>query len=232
MTKTALVLCPGLLTDAALWHHQIQGLADLAEPVVADLTHADSMAGLAEAVLAAAPPRFALAGLSMGGYVCFEIMRRAPERVERLALLDTTARPDAPEARQRRLDLVDITRRGGFAKIAAQLLPSLVHPDHLKDGLIASTVLGMAERVGAGAFIRQQTAIMNRPDSRPGLAAIGVPTLVACGRQDALTPPEVMGEIASGIPQAKFVVIDESGHLSPLDQPQAVTAVLRNWLRG
>lgn len=232
MAKTPLVLCPGVLNDAGLWRYQIDSLTDMADCTVADLGCADSMGALADAVLAMAPPRFALAGLSMGGYVSFEILRRAPDRVLRLALLDTSARPDSEESRLRRLDLIGIAKRGGFAKIPGQLMPNLLHPDHLKDERIAGEVLAMAGRVGVDAFIRQQTAVMNRPDSRPSLSAITVPTLVAGGRQDAITTPEITGEIAAGIPGARFVIIEESGHLSPLEQPQTVAALLRYWLQG
>ncbi len=232
MEKPTLVLCPGLLNDAALWRHQIDGLAEMARPLVADLTVADTIAGLADAVLAMAPPRFALAGLSMGGYVSFEILRRAPERVERLALFDTSARPDTVESRQRRLDMIDIARRGGFAKLPPQILAGQLHPEHLKDERIAGVALAMADRVGAEGFIRQQTAIMSRPDSRDGLASITVPTVVVCGRQDSLTPPEIMREIAAGIPGARFVLVDRAGHLTPLEQPQATTALLQYWLQS
>ncbi len=231
MEKCPLVLCPGLLNDAALWRHQIEGLAETVSPLVADLTVADTIAGLAEAVLAAAPPRFALAGLSMGGYVSFEILRRAPERVERLALFDTSARPDTAESRQRRLDMIDIARRGGFAKLPLQILAGQLHADSLRDERIVGVARAMAERIGADGFIRQQTAIMSRPDSRGDLASIKIPTLVVCGRQDTLTTPDIMREIAAGIPGAKFVLVDGAGHLTPLEQPQAVTALLQYWLQ-
>ncbi len=232
MTKTPLLLCPGLLNDAALWRHQLDSLTDVADAQVADLTGAESVAALAAAVLERAPPRFALAGLSMGGYVAFEIMRRAPERVTRLALLDTRARLDPPESRARRFELIDIARRGGFAKLPSQMLAGQLHPDHVAVPQIAATVLAMAERIGPEAFIRQQRAILDRPDSRPGLAAIHVPTLVAGGRQDGITPPDVLREIAEGIPAAKLVIVEEAGHLTPLEQPQAVSALLRYWLQS
>jgi pimeloyl-ACP methyl ester carboxylesterase len=232
MPKTPLLLCPGLLNDAALWQHQIESLADVADVVVPDLTGADTMADLARAVLDRSPSRFALAGLSMGGYVAFEIMRQAPERVSRLALFDTRARLDPAESRARRFELIDIARRGGFGKLPAQMVPAQLHPDHAKNPRMASTVLAMAERIGAEAFIRQQTAILRRPDSLPDLAAIRVPTLVAGGRQDAITPPEILREIADAISGAKLVLIEEAGHLTPLEQPQAVSALLRYWLQG
>lgn len=232
MPKTPLLLCPGLLNDAALWRHQCDTLADVADIAVADLTGADSVADLACAVLDRAPPRFALAGLSMGGYVAFEIMRQAPERVTRLALLDTRARLDPEDSRARRFELIGIAKRGGFAKLPPQMLAGQLHPDHVADPHIAATVLAMAERIGAEAFIRQQAAILGRPDSRPGLAAIKVPTLVVGGRQDGITPPEILGEIAEGIAGAKLVIVEEAGHLTPLEQPQAVSALLRYWLQS
>jgi pimeloyl-ACP methyl ester carboxylesterase len=232
MVKTSLVLCPGLLNDDALWRRQTESLADVADPLVADFTHAESIGDMAASVLGQAPARFALVGLSMGGYVAFEILRRAPERVARVALFDTTAAPDTAESRQKRLDRIDIARKGGFARLPAQMLPDQLYPDHLADERITGTVIAMAERVGAQAFIRQQTAIMNRIDSRPSLAAIAVPTLVACGRQDKLTPPDVMAQIAAAIPGAKYVLIDEAGHFPPLEQPQATIALLRYWLQA
>ena len=231
MTKTPLLLCPGLLNDGTLWRHQIDSLADVADTLVADLTGADRIGDLADAVLDRAPAQFALAGLSMGGYVAFEILRRAPKRVTRLALFDTRAGLDAPDSRARRLELIDIAQRGGFARLPAQLLPNLLHPDHVKIPHIADVVLAMAERVGSEAFIRQQTAILHRSDSLPHLSAIGVPTLVAGGRQDSITPPDTLRDIAEGIPGAKLVLIEDAGHLSPLEQPQAVSALLRYWLQ-
>ena len=231
MTRSPLLLCPGLLNDAQLWRHQLDSLADLADGRVVDMTGADSLGALAVRALAEAPPYFALAGLSMGGYLAFEIMRRAPERVTRLALLDTTARPDAPDATQRRRDLIAIARRGGFSKLPPQLLATQLHPRHLDDPAIRGAALAMAERIGCESFISQQTAIMARPDSRPGLGAITVPTLVICGRQDSLTPPAVMAEIVAGIPSARFVEVEDSGHLTPLEQPVAVSALLRYWLQ-
>jgi pimeloyl-ACP methyl ester carboxylesterase len=220
------------LNDAALWAHQTAYLSDLAEPRVADLTAADSIPELADRVLASAPDRFALAGLSMGGYVAFEIMRKAPQRVARLALVNTSARADTEESRDRRMQLMEIARRGGFSKLPLQILAGQMHPDNFANEALRGICLGMAERVGAGGFIRQQTAIMGRPDNRPGLTAIACPTIVVGGAQDGLTTPEIMGEIAAGIPGAGFTLIERAGHLTPIEQPVAVTALLRLWLRG
>jgi pimeloyl-ACP methyl ester carboxylesterase len=228
--KTPLVLIPGTLCDAALWRHQIDHLGDIADIAVADHTRHDSMAEIARAILDAAPRRFALAGLSMGGFVAFEILRQAPERVEKLALFDTSARPDPPEMVQRRHDLTKLTRVGQFRGVTPRLLPSFIHPSRLSDQALSRIITEMAERVGPEAFVRQQTANAARPDSRPDLARIVCPTLVACGRQDILTPLALSEEMARAIPNATLVVIEDCAHLPTLERPQAATSLLRYWL--
>lgn len=226
-----LVLLPGLLNDHRLWAAQVEALTPLAGCLVADLTLDDSLAAMAGRVLAAAPPRFALAGLSMGGYVALEILRRAPERVERLALVDTTARPDTPEQSQRRKDAVALARAGGFDKIMPTMLPLLVHPDHLALERVGGVAKDMARAVGTEAFARQQSAIMHRPDARPGLTRVVCPTLVVVGSDDSVTPLERAEEMAELIPNARLEVVEKSGHLSPLEQPDAVSALMAAWLR-
>ncbi|MCC7167297.1 MAG: alpha/beta fold hydrolase [Rhodospirillales bacterium] len=227
-----LVLLPGLLCDEALWRHQVESLADLAHFLIPDLSLDDSIRAMAGRVLAEAPARFALAGLSMGGYVAQEILRQAPARVTRLALLDTSFKADSDEQKSRRLALLELAKTGQFKGVTPRLLPSLVHPDRLNDDRLVATVTGMAERIGREAFFRQQTAIMGRPDGRADLARIACPTVVLCGRQDALTPLEVHREMASLIPGATLVIVEASGHLPPLEQPHAVSAVLRYWLQA
>ncbi|MDX2223346.1 MAG: alpha/beta hydrolase, partial [Rhodospirillaceae bacterium] len=187
MAKRSLILLPGLLCDAALWAHQAAHLGDLCVVTVADLTQDDGIAAMAERVLAAAPRSFCLAGLSMGGYVAQEIMRQAPQRVERLALLDTNARADTAEQVKTRRELIRLSQVGKFKGVTPRLLPNLIHPSRMDDPAVAGVVLAMAERVGQEAFARQQAAIMGRVDGRGDLAAIRVPTLVLCGRQDLLS---------------------------------------------
>lgn len=228
--KTPLVLLPGLLCDAALWRHQVAGLADVADSSVADLTRDDSLVTMARRVLQAAPPKFALAGLSMGGHCAFEVMRQAPERVLRLALLDTSARADTPEQTSRRRGLIELAEKGEFKGVTPRLMPLFIHPDRLKDKTLTGAVTAMAEGVGKDAFLRQQKAIIGRVDSRPLLATIRCPTLVLCGRDDILTPPALAQEIAAGIPGARLDLIDHCGHLSTMERPEAVTAELRQWL--
>jgi pimeloyl-ACP methyl ester carboxylesterase len=230
--QTPLLLLPGLLCDRALWAAQLDGLADVADMTVGDLTTADSMAGMAEAVLAAAPPRFALAGLSMGGYVSFEIMRRAPERVMRLALLDTSARADTPAQTKSRKELMSQCVKGDFVGVTPRLLPRWVHPSRLQDKAFADNVIAMTRRVGRDAFLRQEKAIMNRPDSRPDLPNIECPTLVLCGHEDQATPPELHREMAADIPNARLAIIPVCGHLSTMERPDEVNRELRAWLSG
>ncbi|NFV80179.1 alpha/beta fold hydrolase [Magnetospirillum aberrantis] len=229
MTPTV-VLLPGLLNDYRLWAAQTEALSPRARVVVADLTLDDSLAAMSERVLSTVPGRFALAGLSMGGYVAMDILRRAPDRVERLALVDTTARPDAPEQTQRRKDAVEIARSGGFEKIMPSMLPMLVHPDHLALARVGGLAKDMARAVGAEAFARQQNAIMHRPDARPGLSRVACPTLVVVGADDALTPLDRAEEMADLIPDARLEVVENCGHLSPLEQPDAVSLLLKQWL--
>lgn len=228
--RTPLVLLPGLLCDAALWRAQTDALADVAAPHVPDLTGRDSVADLAAEVLSEAPGRFALAGLSMGGYVAFEVLRQAPERVTRLALLDTNPYADDEARADGRRAQIALAREGRFRAVMPRLLPRLLHPDRLADRPLVATVTGMAERVGPGGFQRQQTAIMTRPDSRPLLPEIAVPTLVLCGSDDALSPPAVHEEMARAIPGAEFVIVEDAGHLAPLERPEPVSRSLRSWL--
>ena len=228
--RTPLILLPGLLLDEALWAPQLAALSDVADMTVGDLTPYDSMAAMAQAILAKAPPSFALAGLSMGGYASFEIMRQAPERVTRLALLDTSARPDTPEQTRDRRAFINMCEKGEFKGVTPRLLPRWIHPSRVNDKALTEAVMSMAARVGRDAFIREQTAIMGRPDSRPGLSRIQCPTLVLCGREDKATAVEAHREIAADIPNARLVIVPECGHLSPLERPEAVNAALRTWL--
>ena len=228
--KINLVLIPGLLCSPALWAPQIRALSDIAEVTVADHTRHDSMHEIAAAILAAAPPRFALAGLSMGGYIAYEIIRQAAERVRRVALLDTGARADAPERREGRLRLIALAEQHGVVRAQQELLPLLVHTDRLGEEALVDTVLQMAIDTGLAAFKRQQMAIMARPDNRALLSSIRCPSLVLVGREDALTPPALAREIADGIPGSRLEIIPDCGHLSTLERPEAVTRALRAWL--
>ncbi len=225
-----IVLVPGLIASPRLFAAQIPELWRFGPVTIADHTRDDSMEGIARRILAAAPPRFALGGLSMGGYVAFEIARQAPERVAKLALLDTTARPDAPEQIEARRAQIELARGGRFGEIPDQLFPRLIHPTHQGDEELRRVVRQMAEEVGAEGFVLQQTAIMNRPDSRASAAAIRCPTLVLVGEGDQITPPERAEEMAGIIPGARLVTVPECGHLSTIERPQEVTRALVEWM--
>jgi pimeloyl-ACP methyl ester carboxylesterase len=228
--RIPLILLPGLLCDAALWRPQVEGLGALVAPEIIDLSRDDSLGGMARRALAAAPPKFALAGLSMGGYVAQEVMRQAPERVLKLALLDTSARADSPEQTARRRGLIELSEKGEFKGVTPRLLPLLIHPARHEDKPLTDLVMGMAEHVGKEAFLRQQKAIMGRPDGREDLRRVSCPTLVLCGRQDAMTPLALHEEIAGLVPGARLVVVEDCGHLSTLEKPVTVTTAIRQWL--
>ncbi len=228
--KIPLVFVPGLLCDDRLWRHQAEHLADIADPIIGDVTKGASMPEMARAVLDAAPERFALAGLSMGGYLALQIMRDAPERIARLALLDTSARVDTLEQTATRRELIELSQEGRFDEVPHRLLPNIVHPDRLDDERLTLIVFAMAEAVGPEAFVRQEEAIIGRPDSREDLRGIACPTLLLCGREDALTPMHLHEEMAELIPDSRLRVIERCGHLSALERPEGVTTALREWL--
>jgi pimeloyl-ACP methyl ester carboxylesterase len=228
-----IVLVPGLLASPRLYAEQIPELWRLGPVTVATHTRDDSMDAMARRILSSAPARFALAGLSMGGYICFEVLRQAPQRIDRLILLDTSARPDTPEQSEQRRSQIEIARRaglGGLEEVTDTLFPRLVHARRWGDASLRRIVRAMTHEVGVDGFIHQQTAIMGRPDSRPGLAAISCPTLVIVGDSDVLTPPERAEEIVNGIPGARLSVIRDSGHISTLEQPAAVTRSMVEFL--
>ncbi len=226
------VFIPGLLATPRLYEEQVAAVWPFGPVTIADHTRDDSIGAIANRVLASAPPRFALIGLSMGGYISLEIMRQAPQRVAKLALLDTSARPDASEQGENRRALIALARSGGFGEIADKLFPSLVAPRRQSDAGLRLTVRLMAQEVGSDAFQRQQHAIMTRPDARPNLAGIRCPTLVLVGDADAITPPDRASEIAAGIPGSRLVIVPDCGHLSTLEQPGAVSRALIELLQS
>lgn len=226
-----LVLIPGLGCTSRLFAPQIEAFSGERPIMVADHRQDDSIPAMAERLLRDAPERFALAALSMGGYVAFEVLRQAPERVVRLALLDTTARPDTPEASQDRERLIALAESGRFADIVSLWWPKLVHPDRRSDTALREVMAGMMRETGAAAYVRQQRAIMARPDSRPLLPLIEIPTLVLVGEGDAITPPDIAREMAQMIEWASLVVVPDAGHLSTLEQPERVVQAMSLWLQ-
>lgn len=229
MASLPLLLLPGLLCDERLWRDPAHALAGVAPIHHADLTRDDSVAAMAARVLATAPPVFALAALSMGGYVAFEILRQAPQRVARLALLDTSARRDPPKRRLVRQAGLMLAEAGRFVGVTRKLLPQLVHESRV-DSAVGDEVMAMAQRVGLPAFVRQQRAIIDRPDSEPLLPFITVPTLLGVGEDDRMTLPEETHVMHERIPGAGLHVFARCGHLPPMEVPQETAAVLRGWL--
>ena len=226
----SLLVLPGLTNDGRVWQAVGAALGSDASVDVGDLRTRDTMQALAADVLSRAPDRFAVAGLSMGGYCALEMLRQAPERIVGLALVDTSARPDTPESRANREKQIERAARE-YAALVDELIPKWIHPSRLKDPAVGLVVREMAIDAGPDVFIQQQRAIMSREDSRPLLKSIKCPTVVVCGRDDALMPMEIHEELASGIDGATLEVIDACGHLAPLERPAQVSDRLRAWLR-
>ncbi|WP_186092946.1 alpha/beta fold hydrolase [Burkholderia gladioli] len=227
---TPIVLIPGLLCTAEVFAPQIPALWLYGPVTVASTLEGDSIAAMAAAILASAPPRFALAGFSMGGYLAHEILRRAPERVTRLALLSTSARADQPIQVEMRQALLEAATHGDYDTVLANATLNTAHVSLRRDPVFAATKRRMAADIGRAAFARQTAAVIGRPDSRRELPSIAVPSLVLVGDSDPVTPPEFAREMAEAIPGAKLVIVPECGHTSPLERPEAVNAALRDWL--
>src|SRR4051794_4205798 len=226
------MLVPGLGGSPRIYAPLAPALWRFGPVTVANHIRDDNMGAIARRILSEAPPRFALAGHSMGGYVAFEIMRQAPERVAKLALINTRARPDTAEVTARRRDQMVRAAGGGFRAVLDEMFPDLVHPSRHGDAALRQLVLDMGDDVGAEAFIRQQTAIIGRPDSRPTLAWIKCPTLVLTGDQDNTIPNALSMEMASGIPGANLVVLPNCGHMPQVEQTQATADALTEWLKN
>ena len=227
-----ILLIPGLVSSPRIFAPVVPALWRFGPVTVANHIRDDNMGAIARRILAEAPPRFALAGHSMGGYIAFEIMRQAPERVARLALINTQARPDTPEATARRRDQLARAQAGEFRAILDELFPGFVHPSRRDDNNLRQLVYDMGDDIGVEAFVRQQNAMMSRPDSRPSLAWIKCPTLVLTGDEDNTIPNSQSVEMANGIPAAKLVILPNCGHLPQPEQPQATADALVAWLRS
>ncbi len=233
--KTSLILVPGLLCDDAVWAHQINALADLADAQVVAHGERDSLVAMAEAIIAQAPPRFALAGHSMGGRVALEVVRRVPERVTALALLDTGHQPLAqgePGEREvaARMVLVEKARRHGMRAMGWDWLQGMVYPSRLADAVLVNAILDMFERKTPEIYAAQTRALIGRPDATALLGKIRCPTLVLCGREDLWSPPQRHEEIRNMIPGSSLTVVPYCGHMSTMERPAEVSEALRAWL--
>lgn len=227
-----LVLVPGLMCSARLFGPQVAALWPCGPVTVADHRREADMAAIAAGILAQAPPRFALAGLSMGGYIAFAMQCQAPERVVKMAVLDTSARPDTPDQIAAREKLITMAEAGKLNEVVDTLAPRFLHRDRRNDEALNRVIRDMAADTGPEAFVRQEKAIISRRDLRPLLSTIRCPTLVLVGEGDELTPPELAKEIAAGISGSRLVVVPECGHLSTLEKPEAVNSALAEWLRA
>ena len=225
-----ILFIPGVTCTGALWAPQIEALSGRYSCVVADHTRSDSMSGIARDILAEAPGRFSLCGLSMGGYIAFEIMRQAPERVVRLALLDTQATPESDAQRVARALRMRTAEEQGMSALSELQWPQFVPPYRRDDLALRETLRRMAVETGPEAFRGQSRAIMDRPDSRPDLPFISVPTLILTGSDDQLTPPIRAKEMAATVRGAELLIIPQCGHISTLEQPDEVSLALQRWL--
>jgi pimeloyl-ACP methyl ester carboxylesterase len=227
-----ILLVPGLLSSPRIFAPVLPALWRFGPVTVANHVRDDNMGAIARRILAEAPPRFALAGHSMGGYIAFEIMRQAPDRVAKLALINTQARSDTPEATERRRGMMARARAGQYHAMLDEFFPGLVHPSRHGDASLRQLIHDMGDDVTVDGFIRQQTAIMARSDSRPSLAWIKCPTLVLTGDEDNTIPNSLSKEMADGIHGAKLVILQDCGHMPQPEQPEATTAALVEWLRS
>jgi len=229
-TASQLVLVPGLGCTELLFAGQIGVLSRHSRVLFADTRQDDSIAAMARRLLDQIDGRFAVAGLSMGGYVAMEIVRQAPERVTRLALVDTTAAPDPESARDTRLKLSDLAQRGRLDEVHQTLWPRLVAPRHQDDKDLEAQVYSMLVAIGGETFARQQNAIMGRADSRVLLRSVAVPTLIVVGDEDVITPVAAATEMADLVPGARLTVVERCGHLSTMEAAAKVATAMEEWL--
>jgi pimeloyl-ACP methyl ester carboxylesterase len=220
-------LLPGLLCDGSIWSDQREALEAVGDVIIPDFRHVNSIAAMAQLVLDAAPQRFAVAGHSMGGRVALEVFRMAPAKVDRLALLDTGIHPRAPAEETKRGELIDLARTSGMEALAARWLPPMLHRNHYA---LLGPLTEMVKRSTPETFANQQRALLDRPDARAALSSIRCPTLVLCGREDTWSPVSQHEEIAAAIAGANLVIVEDCGHMSTVEQPDAVTKALRDWL--
>ena len=228
--RPSVVFASGQLLTAEVWAPQAAALAPSYDLVFSDHGRDDTIAGMAARLLAEAPPRFHLAAHAMGGFTAFEVMRQAPERVASLVLIATLAPNDGPAQTERRQGYIRLVEDGRFAEVVEERIPILLHPARREDAPLLTIVRRMATETGAARFLGQQRAIMSRPDSRPSLAAIAVPTLLIRGEQDGITTQAHQDEMLAGVPGARFIAIEDCGHLPMLEKPVTTNRILTEWL--
>jgi pimeloyl-ACP methyl ester carboxylesterase len=230
--RSTVVLLSGLLCDEEVWRGPIARLAPAHDLVCPGFLDQPSIEAMAAQVLAHAPRRFSLAGHSMGGRVALEIAARAPDRLERLALLDTGFHPARPGEAEGRSRLIRIALEDGMAALARHWLPPMLGPHRVRDAALMDRLTAMVERATPRLFQRQIGALLTRPNAHRGLSQIPCPTAVIVGRQDAWSPLAQHEEMAALIPEARLSVIEEAGHMSPVEQPEAVAEALFAWMQA
>jgi pimeloyl-ACP methyl ester carboxylesterase len=218
------------LSDERLYATQVAALGDAYDCRVFVFRDQDSLGAMTEALLAAVPPRFTLVGLSLGGYVAFEVIRRQLHRLERLVLLDTTASADSATRKAGRLADMAKVRAGGIEALIPELPARWLLPAHAQRADLVAAMTAMARSVGVQGQLNQQQAMLARPDSHDDLATVQVPTLLICGADDKVTPVADHEAIAKRIAGSRLEVVRDCGHLSTIEQPQAVTRLLAVWL--
>lgn len=227
--KPTLYLLPGLLCDETVWRAQVDCLGETADVRVPDYGGANRIGEMARIALRDAPERFSLAGHSMGARVALEVLRQAPERVVRLALLDTGVHAIKPDEREKRMKLVTIAREKGMGALADAWLPPMVHPDRRNDDAFMAPLRAMVMRSTPDRFAGQIEALLNRPDTAPALAAITCPLLAGAGRQDEWSPVAQHEEILKRAGHGRLAVFEDAGHMAPFEAPGAVNAALLEW---
>ncbi len=220
-----IVFVSGLMSDETLWEHQVAHLKDIASITCVSCTQ-NTPEKMVNAILQKAPNNFVLVGHSMGGWLALEVMRKAKKRVQKLCLINTTARSDSIEKAAKRKAMIEQAKAGKFNQVVEQMLPYFVHNQKAKQ-----RVLGMFLKVGKDAFIAQELAMLMRDESESILASIDCPTLIIHANNDQIFSKEEHTELATKIPHATLVTIQDSGHMSPMEQPEAITSLLRNWLK-
>lgn len=233
MSKLPLLLLPGTLCDATLFEYQVANLADIVTPRVVDVHLQDNLPDVARYVLAQVEGAFAVAGLSYGGIVAFELWRQAPERIAKMAFLNTNPYPAAEKTKESQQRFVGMAHLGEFKEVTTDFLKDvMLHPDHLKDMALRRKVLKMSETIGIEGFVNEVKAQLARPSAIPDLSNITCPTLVLTGREDMVVPLPAHEKMAELLPNSRLVIVEHCGHLSTMEQPEHVTAALREWVLG
>lgn len=228
--KEPLIMIPGTLCDSALFNAQVSGLQDLADCQIGNHSSSDNLQEVAANIINSVSGNFSVLGLSYGGIIAFEILRQAPQRIKRLILLNTNHKEPSEITRATQQRFLGMSVLGEFREITTNFTTdAMLHPKHAANPKMREAVLQMAENIGQQRFFNQIKAQLGRPDSTPDLPNIQCPTLIMTGREDNVCPIPQHQEMARLIPNSTFQVIEESGHLSTMEQPERVNELIRNW---